>query len=171
MEAHSRFVTQLSRKGGGVVALAFDTDHMLSEREIQLVVASFNKVTPIADDAAALFYHRLFKLDPELRPLFNSNMEEQGRKLMQTLSLAVGALKKLEALEPVLVEMGKRHLQYGVKAEHYETVGSALLWTLEQGLAEDFTGEVRAAWLKVYEVVSSTMQRCYVQAEDGPLLC
>ncbi len=129
----------------------------LTEKQVQLVTESWSKVTPIAQQAAELFYNRLFELDPKLRPLFKGNISEQGAKLMQALSIAVASLTKLEALVPTLQTMGKKHEEYGVQSEHYQTVATALLWTLEQGLGDAFTVEVKEAWTAVYTVVADTM--------------
>lgn len=113
---------------------------------------------PIADTAAKLFYGRLFELDPELRPLFKSDITEQGRKLMQMIQLAVRGLNDLPALVPAVEQLGRRHVDYGVRNKDYETVGTALLWTLEKGLGEGFTPEVREAWTAVYTLLAGTMQ-------------
>ncbi len=130
----------------------------MTPEQIQLVKDSWAQVVPIADKAAELFYDKLFELDPEVRPLFKGNMQEQGQKLMATLNIAVNSIDKLDTLTPVLAQMGKRHLDYGVKNEHYDTVGSALIWTLEQGLQENFTNDVKSAWLETYSLVAGTMK-------------
>ncbi|MRI33092.1 hemin receptor [Endozoicomonas sp. OPT23] len=129
----------------------------LTEKQIQLVTDSWSKVAPISQQAAELFYNRLFELDPALRPLFKGNISEQGAKLMKTLGVAVASLTNLEALVPVLKTMGKQHEEYGVEASHYQTVAEALLWTLEQGLGDDFTEEVKEAWTATYVIVADTM--------------
>jgi hemoglobin-like flavoprotein len=124
----------------------------------QLVRASFAKLAPIADDAAALFYQRLFTLDPKLRALFTHDMKEQGRKLMTMIGTAVAQLDKVEALVPVLRELGKRHVGYGVRDSDYDTVATALLWTLEQGLGADFTPVLKDAWTACYGVLAGEMK-------------
>jgi len=129
----------------------------LTSGEIRLVQDSFAKVAPIAEQAAQLFYDRLFGLDPKLKPLFRGDMKEQGKKLMSMIGAAVKGLNNLEKLVPVVQALGVRHKGYGVKAEHYGTVGAALLWTLQQGLKSAFTPEVRAAWTKVYGVLAGVM--------------
>jgi len=123
----------------------------------ELIQTSFAQVRPIAGTAAAMFYRRLFELDPTLRPLFKGDMEEQGRKLMDVLGLAVKGLDRPEALLPALAALGRRHAGYGVKERDYETVGEALLWTLEQGLGPGFTPEIREAWTVLYKLVADTM--------------
>ncbi|MCB9497727.1 MAG: Globin domain protein, partial [Fibrobacteria bacterium] len=117
---------------------------------IALVESSFEKVKPIAAQAAELFYGRLFELDPSLKHLFKGDMTEQGRKLMATLAFAVAGLRQPETILKAVQELGRRHVGYGVQDAHYDTVGQALLWTLEQGLGADFTSEVRSAWAEVY---------------------
>ncbi len=128
----------------------------LSEHEITLVQNTFAQVEPIAGTAADLFYKRLFEIDPSLRPLFPENMQDQKRKLMQMISVAVNGLKHLDEIIPAIQALGARHTGYGVKAEHYDTVGAALLWTLEQGLQDAFTPEVKAAWTTVYGLLATT---------------
>ena len=130
----------------------------MTTQEVQLIRHSFAKVAPIADQAAALFYTRLFELDPSLRALFHGDMAEQGRKLMHTLALCVGSLDRLAEIVPAVREIGRRHAAYRVRDEHYETVGTALLWTLEKGLGADFTADTRAAWAKVFWLLAETMK-------------
>jgi hemoglobin-like flavoprotein len=114
-------------------------------------------VLPIKEQAAELFYGKLFEMDPELKALFKGDMVQQGEKLMTSLNLVVNSLNDLEAVVPALQDLGKRHISYGVTAAHYDTVGGALLWTLEQGLGDAFTDEARAAWTAAYGIVSKTM--------------
>ena len=130
----------------------------MTPEHIALVQRTFADVLPLADTAAALFYERLFMLDPALRVLFHSDMQEQGRKLMTVLRLAVAGLSRLEALLPMVQQLGVRHRSYGVKDAHYATVGAALLWTLQQGLGERFTPEVQAAWTSAYTLLADTMR-------------
>jgi hemoglobin-like flavoprotein len=140
---------------------------MISPAQIVLVQESFARVAPIADVAARLFYARLFDIAPELsRTLFKHvDMPEQRRKLMQALALSVKTLERPDALVPVLQDLGRRHVHYGVRDEHYDTVGEALLWTLEQGLGSAFTPEVREAWAAVYTLVAGTMKAAAKSAE------
>jgi hemoglobin-like flavoprotein len=130
----------------------------MTPRQILLVQTTFAQVEPIAETAAALFYARLFELDPSLRPLFTTDIQEQGRKLMQTIAVAVRGLDNLDALVPAVRALGKRHAGYGVQDQHYETVAAALIWTLEAGLGDAFTPEVREAWATVYWLLADTMK-------------
>lgn len=125
-------------------------------------------VAPSADAVATTFYARLFELDPSLRPMFPASLDEQGRKLMQVLGAAVGMLDRPQALIPVLESLGRRHTGYGVRDEHYDTVGAALLWTLGQGLQAAFTTEVCDAWAALYQLVATTMQNA-ARAGAAPL--
>lgn len=129
----------------------------MTPRQIELVQSSFAQVAPIADQAAALFYHHLFSADPSLKPLFKGDMQAQGQKLMQMIGVAVGKLNELEVLVPVLQRLGERHADYGVEDGHYATVGSALLQTLSQGLGDAFTEEVEEAWGSAYGLMANTM--------------
>jgi hemoglobin-like flavoprotein len=125
----------------------------------RLVQDSWEQVVPIADTAAQLFYDRLFKLDPTLQRLFAAtNMKVQGQMLMQMLTEAVEGLDNLEELVPALERLGRRHVRYGVKDVHYDTVGAALLWTLERGLGNAFTLVVRDAWAEAYNVLATVMK-------------
>ncbi len=130
----------------------------VSEEQKSMVQASFAMVEPIADQAADLFYGKLFELEPALRELFPEDLTEQKRKLMTTLKVAVSSLDKPDALVPVVQDLGRRHKGYGVTDENYDTVASALLWTLEQGLGEQFSPDVEEAWIAVYGVLSGTMK-------------
>jgi len=140
-------------------------DEGLTPVKISLCRSSWAKVEPIADDAAALFYKNLFEADPSLQPLFKGDMVEQGKKLMQMISAAVNLLDKLDELVPVVEKLAVRHVDYGVKDEHYDTVGAALLKTLSQGLGDDFTDDVEAAWTTAYGVLASTM----IAAANSPV--
>lgn len=136
--------------------------------QIALLRTSFDAVRPISVQAAALFYNRLFEIAPEVRPLFKGDMAEQGRKLMATLAVVVNGISDMEKLRPAVEALGRRHADYGVKAAHFAPVGAALLWTLEQGLGEAFTPDVRAAWTEAYAALSATMIEA-MGASDEPL--
>jgi hemoglobin-like flavoprotein len=136
----------------------------MNSEQIMLVQTSFALVLPIADTAAALFYQRLFELDPSLRPMFRGDIQEQGRKLMSMLKIAVNGLTRLEQLVPAVQELGQRHSRYGVRDEHYDTVAAALLWTLRQGLGVAFTPEVEQAWVAAYTLLADTMKAASAEA-------
>jgi hemoglobin-like flavoprotein len=130
----------------------------MTPTQIESIRQSWAQVEPIADQAAVLFYGRLFELNPSLRRLFRrTDMAAQGKILMQTLAVVVKSLDRLEQLLPAIQALGRRHADYGVRPQHFDTVGVALLWTLEQGLGEGFTPEVREAWASAYTALASIM--------------
>jgi len=130
----------------------------MTPQQISLIQASWASVVPIQDTAAGLFYQRLFTLDPAVRPMFKGDMQEQGRKLMKMLGTVVNSLTRLDELVPVAQDMAKRHVGYGVQPAHYDTVGAALLWTLEQGLGSAFTDDTRDAWATAYGILAGVMK-------------
>ena len=142
----------------------------LAEAIVEQVVLQSGRVileTSIAEQAAEMFYRRLFELDPSLSRLFKGDMREQGRKLMSMIGAAVKGLDDLERLVPVVRKLGARHAGYGVKDRDYATVAQALLWTLEKGLGEAFTPDVREAWVAVYGVLADTMKRAAADTVSG----
>ncbi|CZF80767.1 Flavohemoprotein [Grimontia celer] len=130
----------------------------LTQQQITLIQTSFSKVEPISLKAAEIFYDTLFSYDPTLKPLFKSDMKLQGRKLMAMLSAAVNGLNDLDSLVPVLHQLAERHEGYGVKKSHFTPVGNALLHTLKVGLGDEYTPEVRAAWVALLHIVADTMK-------------
>ncbi|WP_288843500.1 globin family protein [uncultured Deefgea sp.] len=130
----------------------------LSAKQIHLVQESFAKVEPIAEQAAAIFYQQLFAIDPSLQKMFQHDMKAQGKMLMSTLKLAVGSLNDLPKLMPVLKKLALRHVDYGVKNEHYTLVGNALLRTLKIGLGDSFNDETREAWTTTYRLMAKVMK-------------
>ena len=125
--------------------------------QIKAIQDSFAKVAPISEQAAALFYGRLFEIAPHVKPLFRGDMKEQGRKLMVTLAVVVNGLRNLESVLPAASALAKRHVDYGVKGADYAPVGAALLWTLEKGLGAQWTPELAAAWGSAYAILSEYM--------------
>ncbi|MEL6680704.1 MAG: globin family protein, partial [Pseudomonadota bacterium] len=117
----------------------------MTPAQIEAVQSSFAKVAPISDKAAELFYGRLFEIAPEVKPMFAGDMAEQGKKLMKTLGTVVNGLNNLDTVLPAAKDLAARHVTYGVTPKHYEPVGAALIWTLEQGLGPDFDAETRRA--------------------------
>lgn len=122
------------------------------------VQESFALVEPIAETAAELFYGRLFEIAPNLRDLFKGDMAEQQQKLMAVLKVAVSGLDNPDRLVPIVQTLGRRHRDYGVADQDYDTVAAALLWTLDQGLGENFTPEVEEAWIAVYTLLATIMK-------------
>jgi hemoglobin-like flavoprotein len=135
----------------------------MTPNQIELVQKTWTRVAPIGDTAATLFYGKLFELDPALRKLFNGSMEVQGRKLMTMIGTAVNGLGHVDEILPAVRELGQRHVRYGVKDAHYDTVGAALLWTLERGLGEAFTPPVKQAWSTAYLTLADVMKDAAAQ--------
>nr|ART38592.1 G386 [uncultured bacterium] len=130
----------------------------MTPEQVTMVQTSFKKVVPIADTAADLFYDRLFTIAPEVRSMFPDDIKDQKKKLIAMLATAVTNLHQVETILPAVESLGKRHVAYGVTADHYEPVGAALLWTLEQGLGPDFTPSVKAAWTEAYVTLAGAMK-------------
>ncbi|MGJ5202593.1 globin family protein [Bradyrhizobium sp. HKCCYLR20261] len=129
----------------------------MTPSQIALVQESFAKVGPISDQAAVIFYNRLFEVAPQVRAMFPEDLTEQRKKLMATLALVVNGLSNLPAILPAASALAKRHVGYGAKPEHYPIVGSALLWTLEKGLGAAWTPDVADAWTAAYGTLSGFM--------------
>ncbi|WP_341368694.1 globin family protein [Yoonia sp. BS5-3] len=133
--------------------------------QITLIQDSFAKVAPISDAAAEIFYARLFEIAPEVKPYFTNDMTEQGAKLMATLGVVVKGLRDLDKIVPVAQQLAVKHVDYGVKAEDYAPVGASLIYTLEKGLGDDFTPDLKDAWTEAYTVLSGVMiEAAYGQA-------
>lgn len=135
----------------------------MTPEDVTLVQESFKQVVPIADTAADLFYDRLFAIAPDVRPLFPEDLADQKKKLIRMLATAVTNLHQVETILSAVEDLGRRHTGYGVSAAHYEPVGAALLWTLEQGLGEGFTPPVKAAWTEAYTTLAGVMQAAAAQ--------
>ena len=134
------------------------TKSPISEEEKSLVQASFEKIPSISVEAADIFYTKLFELDPAIKPLFTSDIVKQGAKLMTMIGAAVKGLDDLEALIPVVQNLGKRQVGYGVTFDHYDTVKEALVYTLEKGVGDDWNDATAAAWSVVFDVLAKVMK-------------
>ena len=138
---------------------------MITESQIALVQSSFRHVLPIAEQAGLLFYERVFTLAPGTRALFDDDIAPQAARTMAAVKTAVDGLGDLDLVGPFLVRLGGRHVRYGVRHEHFDVVGEALLWTLEQGLGERFTPAVRDAWAAAWVVISGALREGMRRAE------
>jgi nitric oxide dioxygenase len=144
--------------GFGIDRGGWNEEDQLTPEQVAYVQESFAKVVPNADTAAGLFYDRLFVLNPLLRSLFKDDLTAQKKMLMQALGFVVAGLDRPSDIVPAVQALGRRHAGYGVAESDYDTVGAALLWTLEQGLGEAFTAEVQGAWVAAYALLSTTMK-------------
>lgn len=135
---------------------------------VTLVQATFDRILPISDVIADIFYRRLFDLDPTMRRLFHGDPGMQGKKLLDAVSIIIGNLNRPDRILPGIRALGRRHVAYGVRSHHYTTFGEALIWTLEHGLGDAFTTEVRRAWTAVYNLLAATMKDAAATLEPAP---
>lgn len=139
----------------------------MTPEQKQTIRDTWQRVGALGDTAAVLFYNRLFEIDPSTRPLFaGTEMKTQRGKLLQALALLVASLDRLDSLVPVLEDLGRRHVGYGVREAHYGSVGAALLCTFERGLGADWTPEAQAAWTEAYGLVAGIMSAAAAQAPE-----
>ena len=139
----------------------------MTPRHIVLVQTSFERIRPVLEPAAMMFYDRLFALDPSLRGMFRQSREAQAQKLAQALAVVVKGLENPSQLRGAIEALGRRHAGYGVRDHHYTTVGEALIWTLEQGLGDAWTADVRAAWVDAYGWLSFVMREAMASEYAG----
>lgn len=137
----------------------------MTAEQKQLVQESFKQILPIKEQAASLFYERLFLIDPAVRGLFKGDIKRQGSLLMAMLATAVNGLNRLDDIVPAVQDLGRRHAGYGVQEEHYTSVATALLWTLEQGLGNAWTPQLKDAWVACYTLLAGAMQQAATQGK------
>lgn len=126
--------------------------------DIALLETSFEQVKPQAIAFSASFYETLFRLSPQLKPMFaNTSPQAQEKKLIFSLAAIVDNLRNPEILGPALASLGARHLEVGTMEEHYPLVGHALLDTFAEYLGDSWTPELADAWLTAYEAIAATM--------------
>lgn len=152
---------------GNLALLALMRRNGISREQIRLVQVTFRKLEPFAPLVADLFYRRLFDIAPQVRHLFPDDLTGQGAKLMAMLAIAIANLDNVDVLTRAVRDLGRRHFEYGVGADHYEPVGHALMWTLEQGLREDFTPAVQSAWREAYTTLTGMMLAGAAEAQSA----
>jgi len=140
----------------------------LTPFKIKLVQDSFKLVVSNSEQTAAIFYHKLFEKDPSLKKLFSGDMKEQGKKLMAMIATAVNGLTDLGRIVPAVKDLGVRHAGYGVTDSMYDTVGAALLETLEVELGKAFSPTVKNAWTEVYITLATTMKNASTSVKKTP---
>lgn len=139
----------------------------MDPRQVALVQQSFEKAAKLGEAVAEIFYAELFAIDPSLRKMFRSDMKQQGRKLLTTLAFVVRGLDRPDQIVPAAQQLAVKHLDYGVTAGHYTLVGNALLRTLRKGLGDEFTPEVRTAWIAAYQLLANVMRDAAYDAQRG----
>lgn len=130
----------------------------MTPEQAQIVRLTFAQVIDRKIEVGRMFYERLFLIAPETKAMFSTDIEAQSRKLMDTLATAIGSLRDTPTLVSMLEALARRHVGYGVRDEHYDKVGEALLWTLEKVFGAAFTPEIRNAWAALYGIVADTMR-------------
>ena len=136
----------------------------MTPEQVKIISLTFAQTMANKEQVGLLFYDRLFAIAPETRPMFKGDMAAQSRKLMDTLALAIGMLRDMPTLVTTLEALARRHVAYGVRDEHYDKVGEALLWTLEKGLGAAFTAEAKVAWATLYGAVAKIMLKAAHEA-------
>jgi len=129
----------------------------LTTGQTKLIRESFDLLKPQVEEASERFYERLFELDPGLRSLFRSDMAGQGMKFMTTLGTIIDQIDNPAALHPHLLRLAQGHAAYGVRPEHFATMGQALVRTMEEVLGDDLTPEAREAWAAAYGLIAREM--------------
>ncbi len=134
----------------------------MNATQIQLVQNSFAQLIPSGEASfetffGEIFYQRLFDLQPHFKQMFQGDMVKQSQKLLDMLRSIVQNLERpdVQGIE----ELGAKHkTEYKVKNTDYNAVGEALIWTLEATMGEDFTPELREAWIAAYRLLAQTMK-------------
>jgi hemoglobin-like flavoprotein len=142
---------------------------MITPEQKELVQQTFEDVKPVSGAVAQLFYSRLFQLNPSLKELFRSGLEEQRKKLLLALTAVVESLDRFDDMRPLVQAMAVRHQSYGVKPADYEVFGAALLWTLERALGPQWTPPVQRAWAAVYDLLAETMKGAAISERQESL--
>ena len=130
---------------------------LLTPAQRRLVRQSLESVQEYSTAVIKLFYGRLFEIAPAVRPLFQPSLDEQSSKLLQMLATVVDRLDRFDELREPLLELGRKHVIYGAKPEHYDAVRKALLWAFAQALGPEFDRETKSAWDQMMRAVATTM--------------
>jgi hemoglobin-like flavoprotein len=139
----------------------------MTPEQIKLVQTSFESVKPIAPQAAALFYDRLFEIAPDARPLFPADLTEQKQKLMSMIAVAVDNLHQVEQIVPAVQALGRRHGPMVRAVQWRQSVGEALIWTLRKGLGAVFTDGVKEAWIGAYATLATVMSEAAANTQPS----
>jgi hemoglobin-like flavoprotein len=136
----------------------------MTSEQIAIVRKTWARIAPVTDRVAALFYERLFELDPGARGLFGTtDLRDHGRKLTQRLAAILDLLDRPDELLTAVGELGRRHAMHGVGWRHYGMAADALFTALECCLGPGFNPDARAAWSLAYWTVARAMQRAAAQ--------
>jgi hemoglobin-like flavoprotein len=138
----------------------------MTKEQIALVRKSFDRLRPLPRGAGQEFYETLFALDPSLRPLFSTDVENQGAMFVVALGLALKGLDSDSGVDASLQELGRRHVLYGAKDVHYDTFREALLCMFAQRLGPEFTPEMAEAWRAAFDRISDVMKRAAADTRE-----
>lgn len=130
---------------------------MLSEEETKIVQESYAGLYDQSDHFSVKFYNNLFEIAPTTRKLFGTDISSQGRKFMEVLSIIVLDLADEELIIPFIQAMGRRHVGYGAKPEHYQIVGNAFIKTLDQAFEGEWSNQEKTLWIKLYTHIAEIM--------------
>jgi hemoglobin-like flavoprotein len=139
----------------------------MDSHHVALVQQSFEKAAAMGEKVAEIFYAELFAIDPSLRAMFKGDMKQQGKKLLTALALVVRSLHAPEKILGPVKQLAVKHLDYGVRPEHYTYVGNALLRTLKKGFGAEFTPELSEAWVEAYRLLATVMKEAAYGANAG----
>lgn len=131
----------------------------MKDRDILIIKTSWSYLITQSDEVGLLFYDKLFELDPTLKPMFHNDMEKQIQKLMDMITFMVTRLQKLTDIENDIDALALRHVKYGVRYEHYQIMGNALLWALQNSLGDLWDDDTKAAWTELYNFLALSMIR------------
>ena len=141
----------------------------MNSQQVALVQQSFEKAAALGEKVAEIFYDELFAIDPSLRSMFKGDMHEQRQKLLAALALVVRSLHAPEKILGPVQKLAIKHVDYGVRPEHYTYVGNALLRTLKKGFGREFTPELRDAWVEAFRMLAKVMKEAAYGSSGGRL--
>lgn len=129
----------------------------MTRDQAQIVEDSFSAIGPVTLKMGEAFYENLFELAPDLRKLFSREEIEQAMRFSEVLAYVVSNLRAPDRLLPLIRNLGARHRELGVVAEHFVPFKAALLRTLGDKMQNGWTHDVEAAWSSTYDMLATEM--------------
>ncbi len=133
-----------------------DTIEPLSHKEISLIKATKEKITENSQEIRMSFYNKIFELDPSAKLLFRESFLSI-KALPDSIEFMFKHVGNLNEAIPELRKLGLKHKTYKVKPKHYPIAREALLWTFQEYIGNDFTEELREAWIKLFNFMSENL--------------
>jgi hemoglobin-like flavoprotein len=131
----------------------------MNTREIEIIKKSYKSIQPRMSRVTRVLFDRLFETNPELRPLFHSDLRDLRKKIVRKFDYVIAHLHEPEVLGPELKKLGAHHnKQFKVTQEHYNAFINALIYALSAAFGSEFTPELRKTWRYVLGVVAQIMQ-------------